>query len=285
VVFGRGPRVLLVHRPKYDDWSFPKGKADRGEHVTAAAVREVMEETGVHVRLGVPLDPQHYPVARGRKTVHYWVARPVGEHDVSSYRPNAEVDRVEWVDVDSAADRLSYAHDVDTLAAAVERRRKTRTLVVARHGGARSRSAWRGDDRSRPLLRTGAAQAEKLVAILAAYDARFLLSSSSTRCVQTLQPYAEATGRRLRTDVRLSEEEHTPPRVRRVVEGVLERLAERPAKAGAAVLCSHRPVLPEVFACVGVPDPHLAAGEALVVHLRAGEVVATERHRTAPVRG
>ena len=61
VVFRRG-RVLLIHRPRYDDWSFPKGKLDRGEHVTAAAVREVAEETGLHVRLGVPLTRQRYPI-------------------------------------------------------------------------------------------------------------------------------------------------------------------------------------------------------------------------------
>ena len=67
--------VLLVHRPKYDDWAFPKGKLDRGEHATTAAVREVEEETGLLIRLGRPLRSQRYRVGRGWKLVHYWVGR------------------------------------------------------------------------------------------------------------------------------------------------------------------------------------------------------------------
>jgi 8-oxo-dGTP pyrophosphatase MutT (NUDIX family) len=279
VVFGSGRRVLLVHRPKYDDWSFPKGKVDRGEHVTGTAVREVAEETGVHVRLGVPLDPQHYPVLRGEKTVHYWVGRAISRYDVERFRANAEVDRVAWVDVDLAAKRLTYPHDVGTLEQALERRRKTRTLVVVRHAGARARRTWKGDDRLRPLLRTGATQAQRLVPILGAYDARHLLSSSSTRCVQTLEPYAATTGWKLATDDRLSEEDASSRRVRRVMDDVLAALVARPASAGAVVVCSHRPVIGDLLEAVGVPEQRLETAEALVMHLRAGAVVAVEKHR------
>src|ERR1700712_4485941 len=104
-----GREVLLVHRPKYDDWSFPKGKQDPGEHVAATAVREVLEETGVEIRLGVPLRPQHYAVSGGRaKTVRYWVGHVVGDHDVSSYVTNDEVDDLGWFSATSAAERLTY---------------------------------------------------------------------------------------------------------------------------------------------------------------------------------
>ena len=183
VVFRPGREVLLVHRPKYDDWSFPKGKLDRGEHPTAAAVREVMEETGVRVRLGLPLGSQHYPIKVGTKQVHYWVARAIGEGDVSGYEPNAEIDEVAWFPVDKARRRLSYQFDVETLNEALARARKTRTLVVLRHSQARSRKAWRGDDRRRPLLATGKQQAARLEPVLAAYHVRRLLSSTSTRCL------------------------------------------------------------------------------------------------------
>src|SRR3954454_10948336 len=86
-----GGEVLLVHRPKYDDWAWPKGKQDPGEHVTATAVREVLEETGVAVRLGRPLPRQLYLVSGSRaKHVHYWTGWVVGDHDVSGYAANSE---------------------------------------------------------------------------------------------------------------------------------------------------------------------------------------------------
>jgi 8-oxo-dGTP pyrophosphatase MutT (NUDIX family)/phosphohistidine phosphatase SixA len=271
VVFRPGKRVLLVHRPKYDDWSFPKGKVDRGEHVTAAAVREVAEETGLHVRLGVPLSDQHYPVTSRMKTVHYWAGRPVGDDDVTGYLVNAEIDDVEWVDAEDAFPRLTYHYDRETLAEALRVRRRTRTLVVLRHGRARSRKAWRRDDRARPLLQLGRAHAERLVPVLAAYGLTRVVSSSSIRCVETVAAYAGTTGWELETDDRLSEEDASPKRVRRVVAGLLDGGRD-------TVVCTHRPVLPEVFDAIGLEDPRLELGEMVVVHLRKGRVVASERH-------
>lgn len=279
VVLGRGGEVLLVHRPRYDDWSFPKGKLDRGEHATAAAVREVEEETGVRVRLGLPLADQKYPIRAGTKRVRYWIGRAVGDGDVSGYAPNTEIDEVGWFPIDKARRRLSYEFDVDTLAEALEHRRKTRTLVILRHSQARSRKAWRSDDRERPLLATGRHQATKLVPVLGAYDVRRLLSSSSSRCVQTLEPYAAATGGRLRTDHLLSEEDASRGGIRRLVTGLLDDLGDRPASAGVLVLCTHRPVLPWVFDAAGIEDPGLAPGELVVLHLKKGRVRVSERHR------
>lgn len=278
VVLGPGRTVLLVHRPKYDDWSFPKGKRERGEHVTAAAVREVEEETGLRVRLGVPLADQRYQVRAGTKRVHYWVGRPVAGEDVSGYEPNAEIDEVAWVPVDKARRLLTYEYDVATLDEALAHSGKTRTLVVLRHGQARARRTWRRDDRERPLLAAGRAQAARLAPVLAAYDVRHLVTSSSTRCVQTLEPYAAATGRALREEVLLSEEDATRKAVGRVVSGLTEELAERKASAGGAVVCTHRPVLPWVFDALGLEDPALAPGELVVLHLRKGRIKAVEKH-------
>jgi 8-oxo-dGTP diphosphatase len=279
VVLGPGGNVLLVHRPKYDDWSFPKGKLDRGEHATVAAVREVEEETGVRIRLGVPLSNQHYPIRAGTKLVHYWVGRPVGDGDVSDYQPNSEIDEVAWFPIDKARRRLTYRFDVDTLEEALQQARKTRTLVVLRHTQARSRKAWRRDDRERPLLATGKVEAKRLVPILATYDLQRLVSSSSARCVQTLEPYAAASGRKLRTTDVLSEEDSTKKSVRELVTDLVDELHDRPAAAGGLVLCTHRPVLPWVFDTAGIEDPGLAPGELVVLHLRKHQIVATERHR------
>jgi 8-oxo-dGTP diphosphatase len=272
VVFRPGREVLLVHRPKYDDWSFPKGKLERGEMAPVAAVREVAEETGVRVRLGVPLTSQRYPISGSRsKTVHYWVGRCVADDDVSDYAANTEIDGVRWVRTEDAPALLTYDRDHQTLREARKVRRRTQALVVLRHAAARSRQAWRGEDHQRPLLKTGRHQAESLVPLLAAYDVTRIVTSSSVRCLETLTPYADATGLALETTRRLSEEDATHKGVRRIVEGLVE------GREGS-VLCSHRPVLPAVYDVLGLENPGLQAGEMLVVHLRKGEIRATERY-------
>lgn len=275
VTFRPGREVLLVHRPKYDDWSFPKGKLDPGEHPTAAAVREVAEETGLHVRLGPPLPAQRYPVGRRMKTVHYWTGRVVGPDDVSGYRPNDEVDRVAWVGIDEAADRLTHDYDRDTLAAARKVRRKTHAVVVLRHAQARSRKTWHRDDAERPLVKAGEEQSQRLVPILAAYDVRRVVSSASTRCVQSVQPYVDVTGYPLDARRGLSEEDSTPA----AVAGILDELV---ASGEGAVLCTHRPVLPLVYDAARLRaaerSPQLETAEMLVLHVRKGAIVAVERH-------
>ncbi|MDH2413317.1 NUDIX hydrolase [Nocardioides sp. CER19] len=274
VVLRPGRDVLLVHRPKYDDWSFPKGKLERGEHVTAAAVREVQEETGLRVRLGRPLASQTYPTSKGRKTVRYWVARTVDTDDVSGYAANAEIDEVAWLPVDKAARLLTYPHDRDTLAEALEYPKRTEALIVLRHANSRARSSWHGEDPLRPLLMTGHRQSERLAPVLAAYDVRRVMTSSSTRCVDTVAPYASTAGIEMELLDRLSEESSRPRKVRKLVTAAVDVLEE----FGPTVVCSHRPVLPEVFEALGLEDPGLEKGELLVVHLRRGEIVAVERH-------
>lgn len=275
VVFRQGKQVLLVHRPKYVDWSFPKGKLERWEHPAAAAVREVAEETGLHVRLAAPLSKQRYPVggpSRPRmKSVHYWTGRAVGDDDVSSFLVNQEIDDVGWFAWDEATELLSYDRDRATLAEARKVRRRTQAVIVLRHGLSRSRKAWRRDDRLRPLLKSGQTHAHKLVPVLAAYDVTRVVSSASTRCVQTLTPYADVTGWELETHRRLSEEDATGKGVRRVVDDLVEGTR-------GAVLCTHRPVLPLVFDALGMPDPRLDVGEMLVAHVRDSRVIGTERH-------
>jgi 8-oxo-dGTP pyrophosphatase MutT (NUDIX family)/phosphohistidine phosphatase SixA len=267
----RRAHVLLVHRPAYDDWSFPKGKLDRGELAPVAAVREVGEETGVRVRLGVPLASQSFPSGRGLKTVDYWVGRVVGDPDVSGYLVNDEIDEVDWVPVDKADKRLTYTRDRATLREALTAGKKTRALVVLRHGKARSRKAWRKDDRKRPLLVAGTAQARAVMPLLAAYGVTRIVTSSSTRCAATVTPYAENTGRPITRADALSEEDATHTSVLGIVDELLQADED-------AVLCTHRPVLPAVYDAIGVPGEHQATGELVVVHHRRGRVRAVERH-------
>ncbi len=107
-------RVLLVHRPRYDDWSLPKGKADRGERAEETALREVEEETGLRCLLGEAAGETRYRDAKGRsKVVRYWLMQP--EPTNGEFTPNDEVDSVEWCTREEAARRLSYAHDRELL--------------------------------------------------------------------------------------------------------------------------------------------------------------------------
>jgi 8-oxo-(d)GTP phosphatase len=274
VVSRKGPQVLLVHRPKYDDWSFPKGKLDPDEHSTAAAVREVAEETGLDIRLGPPLSPQSYEVGNGTpstKVVSYWAGRVVGDDDVSTYAPNVEIDAVRWVPLDKARDLLTYDYDRATLDEFEAVRKRTSPLVVLRHAKALPRKAWDDDDRERPLSELGEEQSEHLVPVLGAYGVQRVVSSSSRRCWTTLAPYAEAADLDLEVSDGLCEEDATPTSVAAHVHRLLD--GREPA-----VLCTHRPVLPWVFEALGLERRKLEPAGMLVVHHRRGLVVATEEH-------
>jgi 8-oxo-dGTP diphosphatase len=274
VVTRKGGDVILVHRPKYDDWSFPKGKLDPGEHITTAAVREVAEETGLDIRLGPPLSTQRYWVENGErriKRVHYWVGRVVGDDDVSSYRVNNEIDEVAWFPVEKARKRMDYDYDRATLEEFERLRKKSYPLVILRHGRAKARKSWTKDDRERPLTRAGEFQAEQVVPVLGAYGVTHILTSSSRRCWRTVAPYADVTGLDMEDTDDLSEEDATPETVAEQVQGLLT-LKE------PSVLCSHRPVLPMVFEALGLEPQPLAPGAVFVVHHRKGRIVATEHH-------
>ena len=271
VVFRPGRQVLLVHRPRYDDWSFPKGKLDPGEHPTTAAVREVAEETGVDVRLGPALTGQRYAHGERMKSVHYWVGWARGDDDVSGYQVNDEIDAVAWLPYDEALERLTYAHDVETLREAKKLRRVTHAVVIARHASAQSRKSWSKADRNRPLTEAGRQQAEQLVPVLAAYDASRIVSSNNTRCVETMQPYAAAAGCPLEEYDVLSEEGATPAGVAELIDTVL-------ADARGVVLCTHRPVLPAVLGALLVGEFAMEPAELMVAHVRKDRIVALERH-------
>jgi 8-oxo-(d)GTP phosphatase len=275
VVSRKGPEVLVVHRPKYDDWSFPKGKRDPDEHVTATAVREIAEETGLDIRLGPPLTLQTYTVYNGEarsKRVHWWSARVVGGDDVDAYRPNDEIDRVAWLPADLARELLTYERDRDLLAELDKVRKRSTPLVVLRHGKATSRKKWDGEDSERPLSELGLFQAEAMVPILGAYGVRRVVSSTSRRCWTTVAPFAEVAELDLEVTRHLSEERSSPRSVERAVHRLLE--TREPT-----VLCTHRPVLSYVFAALGVRPTKLESGAMLVVHHRKGQVVAVEHHQ------
>lgn len=187
----RGDRsVALVHRPRYDDWSFPKGKLDDGEDEGTAALREVEEETGLRCRLGPSVGAVTYRDRQGRaKVVRYFRM----DADGGRFAPNHEVDELRWVPIEDAARLLSYAHD-RSLLRRVFARLPASALYVVRHAKAGVRATWSGPDEERPLTRRGRKQARRLVERFQGLEIERILSSPFVRCVSTVGPLAEARG-------------------------------------------------------------------------------------------
>lgn len=220
----KGMEVLLVHRPRYDDWTFPKGKAHEGETAEETAVREVAEETGLRANLGVELPSVHYRDRHGRhKVVRYWTMRP----DSGSFVPHDEVDEIKWLPATAAGSELSYERDAEVLRAVPP------PLLVVRHGSAGDRDDWDGDDARRPLDERGRRQAEALVDQLAGFEIDRIVSSPFDRCVQTVEPLARARKLELEVSDDLAEEVG-PERVRALLLNLV---------GDAAVVCGHGPEL------------------------------------------
>ena len=243
-----GRRIALIHRDRYDDWSFPKGKADPGEHALLTAVREVQEETGVRAVLGRRLPNTEYQALGRDKRVKYWSGRAVGFAEGAEelpFTPNDEVDALEWVSGEEARRRLTNPLDVHVLDAFLAAPVATFPIILQRHGKAERRGGSFPDDLARPLAPTGRQQAIALSQLLAVYGAEELISSPAVRCVATVQPYAELNDVKLNTDSALTEISyvHAP----RAVVSWLGDLAKR---RGGAIVCTHGPLLDELIAAV-----------------------------------
>ncbi|MEW9529005.1 NUDIX domain-containing protein [Microbispora sp. NPDC049125] len=269
------PEVALVHRPKYRDWTFPKGKLKAGEHVIAGALREVAEETGLRIVLGRALPPVHYLKGLRLKRVDYWLARATGGSAGGEGRGDGdEVDEVVWLPLAEAGRRLTYGWDGKMLRALAGAPLTTTPLLFVRHGLAGSRQEWEGDDDLRPLDERGKAQARALATVLGGYRPEVLISSHSARCTQTLQPYADRHGMEIVTDKALSESGYDPREAGRLLGELLA--AGRPA-----ALCSHGKVLPELLPMAyghRLADPHIAKGGLAVLHRAGGRTVSFERY-------
>ncbi len=276
-----GVEVALVHRPRYDDWSLPKGKLDDGEDALAAAVREIAEETGSRViagpvvgtsRYDVPLDGLAVP-----KRVTWWSMQHVG----GAFEADREVDVLRWCAPDEAEELVSAGRDLAPLRTALSLIGST-TVVLVRHASAGSRSRWPGPDNDRPLDERGLAQAAALTEQLAPYAPCRVVSAPPLRCRATVEPLAEATGQQLGLEPLLGDDGYDP------ILSPTRLLALVTESRGGLLVCSQGGAVPQLLrtlmdvpGAVPVKDPHLRKAATWVLTIRDGVLVAAD-HRPAP---
>ena len=198
-------RTLLVHRPRYDDWTPPKGKADKGESPEETAVREVLEETGYRCRIVAPLGATRYRVQGGVKEVHWFAMRPLP--DSPGFTKNSEVDKVKWLSPRKVLDKLSYDQDRELFEGTdFKKLAQTGNLYLLRHTTAGDRSRWKGRDEDRSLTKKGWREADAIAISLADAGIERILSSPYERCVQSVKPLAKLIKAPIETSPLLAEE-------------------------------------------------------------------------------
>ena len=244
--------VAIIHRPRYDDWSLPKGKLAASESDLEGAVREVLEETGFHVRVGRGLGETRYVKSNGsgmrQKVVRWWAMQA----EEGAFSATREVDELRWLSLAEAADQLTRDTDRDVLERFARGAAPTRTVLLVRHGPAGSSSTWTGDDAERPLDACGIEQADELVRVLSRYEVGSILSADILRCTATVQPLADALAIEVQHEPLLSAVAY-PGREEEAV-ALVRRLGDAEHDA---VACSQGEVVPDLVGRLATADHYL----------------------------
>lgn len=234
-----GPEIAVIHRPKYGDWSLPKGKLDPGETPVVAAVREVAEETGLPCTLGRYLGHVTYPIPGHRllKRVDYWAA----EAAAGEFTVNDEVDQLRWFPLDRVMDQLSYPMDRQVVRMFARLPARTDTVLLVRHAKAGKREQFDGPDELRPLEPAGQQQAKALVPNLLAFGASGVHSADPLRCIQTVTPLAEQLNAEINCEPMFSEQGYDS------AKGLArQRFLALVTDRGVPVVCSQGGVIPDL---------------------------------------
>jgi 8-oxo-dGTP diphosphatase len=268
--------VLLVHRPRYDDWSLPKGKVEDGEALIACAYRELMEESGLNIKLGPFIGSVEYFVADGLKHVAYWSASILGENE--PFHPNEEVDDVLWLTLDAALIKATRESDKDILKRFADVPYDSSALIMLRHAKALDRSEWLSEDDDRPLQNIGQLQAKRMLSLYQAFGLQEIHTSDAVRCLDTVIAMAQALD-----IIPMIKEDLSEYTYKKNKDKAIDYAKDLIKKNKQVLLCSHNPVLPRMMEKLtkkidfDYPDNKLQPGEAWILHHNKKEVLQIDR--------
>jgi 8-oxo-dGTP diphosphatase len=262
--------LAIIHRPKYDDWTFPKGKLDTGEELISCAYREIMEETGLDIELGPYLGEVEYESVEGSKLVTYWAAKALASS--KDFHSNNEADLLEWHDFESARKKLTRDSDREILEIFIKSPFQAAKLIMLRHAKALARSEWQSGDEDRPLDNLGQLQAKRMHAVYQVFGISQVHTSDAVRCYDTVIGLTNTL--KIEPVITSKLSEYTFEKNKdKSLEYALE-LADTSRTTGATILlCSHNPVLPRMLervtkkSDVDLPENKLKPADAWVIFL------------------
>jgi 8-oxo-dGTP diphosphatase len=264
-------RIALIHRPRYDDWTLPKGKRKPGEPSLSTAMRETAEETGHTGKAQRRLATMCYRAAGTVKEVDYWSMR-AGD---GRFTPSEEVDQLRWRSPGKALRRLTYAADRDLLEEFLEAPRPTSVVVLARHASAGKRSEWKRADVLRPLDPSGRRDARAVAALIAAFGPEAVYSADLVRCRQSASEVGAALGLPVTDLPELSDAGYLAHP--NAAAAVFRELA---AKHLASYVCSQGDAIPGLLSDLGVTkDVETAKGDFWAVGMDGSEVLFADYYR------
>ncbi|ASY09810.1 8-oxo-dGTP diphosphatase [Candidatus Nanopelagicus limnes] len=267
--------VAIIHRPKYDDWTFPKGKCEIGEALIACAHREVFEETNITTEFGPFLGKVEYASQQGMKQVSYWSAKVIDE---KPFTPNSEVDQIKWVAVTKVSEMLSMETDREILDSFIKLKFDTKPFVLLRHAKAVSRDEWQGDDDDRPLEDLGINQSKRLLSTYKVFNLEQIHTSDAIRCYSTVEPIANGLNLKLEVTAKLSESTY-----RKDKDKAFDYAKELLKSEINAMICSHNPILPKMLnkltkkSDVDADEEKLSPADGWVIHRDGKEIIQIDR--------
>lgn len=264
--------IALIHRPRYGDWTLPKGKIEEGETALQCAYRELVEETGIKANFTQQLGSVDYEENGQAKRVIFWAAHCA--LDASNFIANEEVDQLRWLTIEEALEEATYPTDLEIILKFKDQPKRSDTLIILRHTKALERGDWDEPDSQRTLDEVGFDQAQLLIKHLEPFAIDEVYTSDFTRCVQTVTPIAHARGLSITAVPSLNEETFHEDPARAVSFANALKQDEK-----NILICSHNPVIPTMLR--GILNTKLKnkdliklePGDAWIVHRVNGEIV------------